>query len=76
MSRKEKFGSSSASRHHDRTAEPSGIETNSDEGPLPPRRRKYPSSAQKATKWYYNLIVFLFLFLVIGLFWYGKKFSE
>ncbi|NIK77553.1 hypothetical protein FHS15_002689 [Paenibacillus castaneae] len=76
MSRKEKFGSSSAARQQERTAEPSSIGTGSNEGGLPPRSKKFPSSAHKVTKWYYNLLFFMFVFLVVGLFWYGWKFSE
>jgi hypothetical protein len=77
MSRKEKFGSSRVARQHEMTAEPSIIGTDSNEGEaLPPRRKKHPSSVNKVTKWYYNLLFFLFVCLVGGLFWYGLKFSE
>ncbi|OBZ17821.1 MULTISPECIES: hypothetical protein [Bacillales] len=77
MSRKEKFGSSRGTRQHEMTAEPYSIGTDSNEGEaLPPRRRKHPSSINKVTKWYYNLLFLLFVCLVGGLFWYGLKFSE
>lgn len=79
MSRSRRSGSSSIQEEHhlERTAEPSpsGLES-TDVTALPPRRKKYPSSAQKVTKWYYNLIVVLFLGLVAALFYYGIKYTE
>ncbi|MBD2869623.1 hypothetical protein [Paenibacillus arenilitoris] len=77
MSRKERFGRSSASKRHEKAAAPHDQGTESQAGEsLPPRRLKFPSSAQKVTKWYYNLLFLLFVCLVSGLFWYGLKFSE
>ncbi|MCA0754449.1 hypothetical protein KP806_05260 [Paenibacillus sp. N4] len=77
MSRKEKFGSRGTGRQPEKAAKPSSIGGEStDVGPLPPRSKKFPSSNQTVTKWYYNLLFFLFVCLVGGLFWYGLKFSE
>lgn len=79
MSRVKKFGSSSGKAYGQDTAnEPSGsgIDSKDDAAALPPRRKKYPSSAQKLTKWYYNLIIVLFLGLVAALFFYGVKYTE
>lgn len=77
MSRKEKFGNSRATGQQEKAAQPSsiGMESNELEA-LPPRRKKFPSSAQKVTKWYYNLLFVMFVCLVGGLFWYGVKFSQ
>lgn len=77
MSRKERFGSSRAARQREKTVEPSSIGTSSNDfEALPPRRKKFPSSVHKVTKWYYNLLFFMFVCLVVGLFWYGLKFSD
>lgn len=77
MSRIEKFGSSRSSRQQEKAASSSDIGTNSNEGStIPPRRIKHPSSNYKLTKWYYNLLFLLFLSLVVGLFWYGNKFTN
>jgi hypothetical protein len=77
MSRKERFGSSRAARQRKKTVEPATIGTSSNDfEELPPRRKKFPSSVHKVTKWYYNLLFFLFVCLVGGLFWYGLKFSD
>jgi hypothetical protein len=67
MTRKEKFGGSRDSKLHEKAVSPSDIETNSNEGsPMPPRRKRHPSSNYKLTKWC----------LVVVLFWYGNKFTE
>ncbi|MGO4373708.1 hypothetical protein [Paenibacillus sp. 2TAB19] len=79
MSRRSRSGSSSRQEHYqlEGTAEPSASSLEStDVSALPPRRKKHPSSAQKVTKWYYNLIVVLFLGLVAGLFYYGIKYTQ
>lgn len=77
MSRKEKFGRRGANRQTKKAAQPFSIGGDqTDEGPLPPRRKKFPSSNQTVTKWYYNFLFLLFVCLVGGLFWYGLKFSE
>lgn len=77
MSRVEKFGGSKGKLQQDKAAVPPDIETDTNaEAPLPPRRKKFPSSAQKINKVYYNLLFVLFVILVAGLFWYGTKYSE
>lgn len=77
MSRKERFVRSRAARQREKTVEPYSIGTSSNAfEALPPRRKKFPSSVHKVTKWYYNLLFFLFVCLVGGLFWYGMKFSD
>lgn len=78
MSRKQRFSRSPASqrRKDENTPTPMPAGTEPDEiHELPPRRKKFPSSIHKITKWYYNLIFFLFVCLVVFLFWYGNKFS-
>ncbi len=77
MSRKERFGSRREGLQQAK-AKASDEETTagSHDGELPPRRKKFPSSSQRVTKWYYNLLFFLFVCLVAGLFWYGVRFSE
>jgi hypothetical protein len=77
MSRKERFGSRREGLQPAKSKSSyDEAEARSDGGALPPRRKKFPSSSQKVTKWYYNLLFFLFLCLVAGLFWYGLKFSD
>ncbi|CAM4224963.1 hypothetical protein PATA110616_01655 [Paenibacillus tarimensis] len=46
-----------------------------DQEALPPRRVKHPSSKQQVTKWFYNSLIFLFMALAAGLFWYGRQMS-
>lgn len=73
MSRVQKFGRSNRSKKAAvRAASPASEEKTPE---LPPRRKKFPSSAQKVSKWFYNLLFVLFVGLVVFLFWYGKKFS-
>lgn len=76
MSRVKKYGS--RGKHHlDKAAEPTSIETDTNaEKLLPPRRNKFPSSAHKVAKWYYNVLFILFVSLVAGLFWYGTRFTD
>jgi len=42
-------------------------------GNLPSRRQKHPSNRLKIAKWYYRLLLALFLILVIGLVLWGRK---
>ncbi|WP_139230827.1 hypothetical protein [Paenibacillus catalpae] len=76
MSRVEKFGSSRGRRQHEQAAVQPGNATDTNAEALPPRRKVHPSSVQKVTKWYYNLLFLLFVCLVAGLFWYGLRFTE
>jgi hypothetical protein len=76
MSRVEKFGSSRGRRHHEQAAVQPGNATDTYAEALPPRRKVHPSSVQKITKWYYNLLFLLFVCLVAGLFWYGMRFTD
>ncbi|MUT65513.1 hypothetical protein [Paenibacillus sp. NEAU-GSW1] len=77
MSRVQKFGESRRRRQHEQAASPPGIDNASNaEAQLPPRRKKFPSNAQKVTKWYYNVLFILFVVLVAGLFWYGFKYGN
>jgi len=79
MSRVEKFG---RSRRTAQTTDGDNSTTNAvdkmnknEAAKLPPRRKKFPSSGQKAAKWFYNLLFVIFVGLVVFLFWYGNKFS-
>lgn len=76
MSRVEKFGSSRGKRQHVQAAVQPGNATDTNAEALPPRRKVHPSSVQKVTKWYYNLLFLLFVCLVAGLFYYGLRFTE
>jgi len=46
------------------------------EGPMPPRKAKYPSSRYKFTQWFYRFLIVLFVSLVVFLFMYGRKATE
>ncbi len=84
MNRKERHSRSSKtrSRSHARSkADPIAADdalqqSQPEEGKLPSRRKKFPSSINKVNKWYYNLLFVLFLALVAFLFWYGHNFSS
>jgi len=76
MSRLEKFGRSKQAGQSLKAKAAQASGAGKDKEPkLPPRRKKYPSSAQTVTKWFYNLLIVIFLGLVVFLFWYGIKFS-
>jgi hypothetical protein len=40
---------------------------------LPSRRHKHPSNKQQMTKWFYRLLILLFLALLIGLLMWGRR---
>lgn len=42
-------------------------------GRLPSRRMKHPSNKQQTTKFFYQALLLLFVFLAAGLFMFGKK---
>jgi ferric-dicitrate binding protein FerR (iron transport regulator) len=83
MSRVQKFGRKKGSEQDvslDESAaaleaewglEPSGKEAK----PLPPRRRTHPSNKQQMTRWFYRLLIVLFLALLVGLLWWGGRFE-
>ncbi|MCU6710044.1 hypothetical protein M6D81_15210 [Paenibacillus sp. J5C_2022] len=80
MSRREKFSRSQKGQLNGHAKEQGaivreGLQSPEDEA-LPPRRKKFPSSANKWSKWYYNLLFVLFVGLVAFLFWYGTTFSH
>ena len=75
MSRVEKY-----SRHKPKQQPETDLQVNhesyihtSDEMDIPPRTKKYVSSKQKLTRFYYNLIFIFFIILVVALFIYGYK---
>ncbi|MFF2482129.1 hypothetical protein [Paenibacillus sp. NPDC058071] len=79
MSRVQKHRRARGRRRRGQTAEPSpayNADTASGKEQLPSRRQKFPSSAHKITKWYYNVLFILFVSLVAGLFWYGVKYTN
>lgn len=76
MSRVEKFGRSKKREQRNKTKKTPAAKAPASNHVLPPRRDKHPSSNQKVTKWYYNLLFVLFVCLVAALFWYGMKYSE
>lgn len=76
MSRKEKFSRSRKNKHHETEAyqylaDDADVPTQE----LPSRRKKHPSSKNKLTKIYYNVLFVLFVSLVAFLFWYGNKYA-
>ncbi|MFC4808457.1 hypothetical protein [Paenibacillus sp. GCM10023250] len=83
MSRVKKFGKRTGKPLddlYDETAaaleEEWGLEKNGEEAPaLPPRRVTHPSSKQQLTRWFYRLLIFLFLLLLAGLLWWGRQFE-
>ncbi|NBC69016.1 hypothetical protein GT003_08445 [Paenibacillus sacheonensis] len=53
-----------------------GLETNGEEAsPLPSRRRTHPSNKQQVTRWFYRLLIVLFIALLVGLLWWGRQFE-
>ncbi|ANY68830.1 hypothetical protein BBD42_21905 [Paenibacillus sp. BIHB 4019] len=75
MSRVQKFGKATRKGPSPEKTEAPRIDEEGREI-LPPRRKKFPSGASKVTRWYYNVLFFLFLSLVAGLFWYGLKYAN
>ncbi|QAY66189.1 hypothetical protein [Paenibacillus protaetiae] len=78
MSRVEKFGKSRQkhSQHEQAPGQTAASTDSMTDHALPPRSKKHPSSSQKLSKWYYNLLFVLFVCLVAGLFWYGINYTE
>ncbi len=75
MTRKEKYSRSSRTRSQQKNERQILAEDGmQDVDNLPPRRKKFPSSKYKVTKWYYNFLFVLFVALVVGLFWYGNTY--
>ncbi|QHT60506.1 hypothetical protein GXP70_11550 [Paenibacillus lycopersici] len=42
---------------------------------LPPRRQTHPSNKQQMTRWFYRVLITLFIALLIGLLWWGRQFD-
>ncbi|EGL17170.1 MULTISPECIES: hypothetical protein [Paenibacillus] len=43
---------------------------------LPPRSSVHPSERAKVTRWFYRLLLFLFILLVMGLGWWGIRYTS
>ncbi|WP_372010976.1 hypothetical protein NBRC13296_09235 [Paenibacillus chitinolyticus] len=43
---------------------------------LPPRSSVHPSERAKVTRWFYRLLLFLFILLVVGLGWWGIRYTS
>lgn len=43
--------------------------------PLPPRGRSHPSNKQQMTRWFYRVLIVLFILLLAGLLWWGWHFQ-
>ncbi|AGA58014.1 MAG: hypothetical protein C6W55_01835 [Thermobacillus sp.] len=50
-------------------------EQQAEETPLPPRRVKFPSNKYQTARWFYNVLIALFLALMTALFLYGRELS-
>jgi len=76
MSRKEKFSRTSRKARKYKADSYFELEqTKEQPETLPPRQKKFPSSKQKLTKIYYNVLFVLFIILIAFLFWYGKQYT-
>ncbi|QHW30216.1 hypothetical protein GZH47_04740 [Paenibacillus rhizovicinus] len=52
-----------------------GLETNEEAGQLPPRGRTHPSNRQQMSRWFYRILIVLFIALLIGLLWWGRQYE-
>ncbi|WP_274651677.1 hypothetical protein [Paenibacillus humicola] len=75
MSRMEKFGSRRS------TGTPTGrgpaavrVAAGPDR-PLPSRRLKHPSNKETMTKWFYRILIGMFLLLLVSLFLWGRRYT-
>ncbi|UHA72937.1 hypothetical protein [Paenibacillus sp. 481] len=48
------------------------LEIKDEDRTLPPRQQLHPSNYEKLTKWFYNLLILLFVGLLIGLLMWGR----
>ncbi|MFD0958784.1 hypothetical protein [Paenibacillus chungangensis] len=79
MNRREKYSRSRkepVNIHAKKQSVVSKEAVSSEDRALPSRRIKFPSSTNKISKWYYNIMIVLFLVLVVCLFWYGTTFTH
>ncbi|AZN40691.1 hypothetical protein [Paenibacillus albus] len=78
MSRVEKFGrrnavpAESRSKNKNKKASKHYVEDNNE---LPSRREAHPSNKQQMTKWFFRLVIGLFVLLMIGLLIWGRQYS-
>jgi len=71
----EKFSRQARSKKHQETGMTIHNELEEhEEAKLPPRTKKHPSSKEKLTKIYYNVVFILFVGLVLFLLWYGNNY--
>ncbi|REE94243.1 hypothetical protein A8990_10134 [Paenibacillus taihuensis] len=78
MSRVEKFGRRNAVPETARTKEKKGrksFQADSENEKLPSRRDIHPSNKQQMTKWFFRILIFLFLLLMVGLLMWGRQYS-
>jgi len=74
MSRKEKFSRTARNHRQQETDDRIYLDSEDEETKLPARSKKHPSSKNKLSRLYYNLLFILFVALVVFLFWYGNKY--
>ncbi|MCR8660326.1 hypothetical protein [Paenibacillus endoradicis] len=74
MSRKEKFSRAARSYRQQEADDRIYLDRENEETELPARSKKHPSSKNKLSRLYYNVLFILFVALVIFLFWYGNKY--
>ncbi|MFC5650849.1 hypothetical protein ACFPYJ_17370 [Paenibacillus solisilvae] len=84
MSRVEKFGrgrtpppsKKSFKKSNEETAAASEMFVEQAEDGLPARRHIHPSNKQQMTKWFYRLLIVLFISLSIGLLIWGRQYAK
>ncbi|HIW33686.1 MAG TPA: hypothetical protein IAA29_12960 [Candidatus Paenibacillus intestinavium] len=74
MSRKEKFSRTTRKFRQQETDDRIYLDNDSEETKLPARSKKHPSSKNKLSRIYYNVLFVMFVALVVFLFWYGNKY--
>ncbi|WP_308639110.1 hypothetical protein [Paenibacillus silvisoli] len=75
MSRVQKFGSRKSGGGKQPGGARSEMAAASEGGAMPSRRTKHPSNKQQMANWFYRVLIFLFLLLMAGLFWWGNQFD-
>lgn len=78
MSRLEKFGRRNTVPDTARSKEKRGKiphSAGSEDDKLPSRREVHPSNKQQMAKWFFRILIVLFLALMVGLLMWGRQYS-
>lgn len=79
MSRMEKFGRGNnnppSKKFNEEAAASSEVMLDQAEDGLPARRHIHPSNKMQVAKWYYRLLIVLFISLLIGLLVWGRQYA-